>query len=132
MKFKEFYITDKEGNSNCVIRSFCKLYNDTYENVLNELLSIKEEIKAKTFNDVDVFETYMKRRDTEKIDYGEDMQIKDLELDNGNYIVFCWDKGSNYHMVTIIDKVLYDRNDSSFNQYVITVYKQKILKKALD
>lgn len=129
MKFSKFYVEDKNGRTNCVIRSFCKLYGGTYEDVINELLSIKEEINAESFNDIEVFEEYMRRRDTDKIEYGKDTRIKDLNIDNGNYIVFCWDKNIFYHMVTIMDNTLYDRDDTSSNLYAITVYKQKVLKK---
>lgn len=129
MRFNKFYVEDKNGKTNCVIRSFCKLYGGTYEEVINELLSIKDEIKAESFNDIEVFEEYMRRRNTEKIDYGKDKRIKDLDVDNGNYIVFCWDKDNFYHMVTIIDNTLYDKDDTSSNLYAITVYKQKVLKK---
>ncbi len=129
MKFSKFYVEDKNGRTNCVIRSFCKLYGGTYEDVINELLSIKEEINAESFNDIEVFEEYMRRRDTDKIEYGKDTRIKDLNIDNGNYIVFCWDKDNFYHMVTIMDNTLYDKDDTSSNLYAITVYKQKVLKK---
>ncbi len=30
MTFKEFYISDKSGKSNCVIRSLCKILNKKY------------------------------------------------------------------------------------------------------
>jgi hypothetical protein len=129
MKFSKFYVEDKNGRTNCVIRSFCKLYGGTYEDAINELLSIKEEINAESFNDIEVFEEYMRRRDTDKIEYGKDTRIKDLNIDNGNYIVFCWDKDNFYHMVTIMDNTLYDKDDTSSNLYAITVYKQKVLKK---
>ena len=131
MKFNKFYVEGKDGRTNCVIRSFCKLYGGTYENVLKELLSIKDEINAESFNDIEVFETYMKRRDTEKVNYGNDIKVKDLELDNGNYIVFCWNKEEFYHMVTIMNNTLYDKDDSSLDLYAITVYKQKVLKKMI-
>lgn len=129
MKFNEFYVANSEGKSNCVIRSFCKLYNKTYDEVLNELLSIKDEINASSFNDIEVFETYMERMDTVKQDYEKDIKIRDLELDNGSYAVFCWDKNEIYHMVAIIDNVLYDKDDRSLDLYTIDIYKQKTLTK---
>ena len=124
MKFNEFYICSSEGKSNCVIRSFCKVFNDEYDNVYNELCSISKKLNCESFNDVDVFETYMKRRNTNSIDYGKDIKIKDLDLENGKYLVFCWDKKDFYHMVSIIDNVLYDKDDRSLELYAITVYKE--------
>ena len=124
MKFSSFYICDEEGKSNCIIRSFVKMYNEVYENIYRELCDIAKELNCSSFNDIEVFETYMKKRKTEKIEYGKDMQIKDLELNNGNYIVFCYDKNEFYHMVTIMDNILYDKDEKSLDLYVITIYKQ--------
>jgi len=123
MKFDEFYISNHEGKSNCVIRTFCKMFGDEYNNVYNDLCSIAQRIGGNSFNDIETFETYMKEHNTHKIDYGNDIKIKDLDLDNGSYAVFCWDKKDYYHMVTIIDNVLYDKNSESLELYTITVYK---------
>jgi len=129
MKFNEFYVANKEGKSNCVIRSFCKIFNEEYDAVYNELCKIAKELNSESFNDIEVFETYMKRRNTNPIEYGKDIQIKDLNLDSGKYLVFCWDKNEFYHMVSIVDNVLYDKDDNSLELYVITIYKENELVK---
>jgi len=129
MKFSEFYVANKEGKSNCVIRSFCKIFNEEYDAVYNELCKIAKELNSESFNDIEVFETYMKRRNTNPIEYGKDIQIKDLNLDSGKYLVFCWDKNEFYHMVSIVDNVLYDKDDNSLELYVITIYKENELVK---
>ena len=116
-----------EGKSNCVIRSLCKTYNEEYDNVYNELCEISKELNCESYNDIEVFETYMKRRNTSSIEYGKDIKIKDLILDKGKYLVFCWDKKEFYHMVSIIDKVLYDKDDRSLELYAITIYKENVL-----
>jgi hypothetical protein len=122
MKFDEYYITDTNGKSNCVIRSFCKIYNEKYSDVANELVSISEELKC-NFNDIETFEEYMNRRNTKKIDYGTNLVIKDLSLDNDKYIIFCYDKKDFYHMVPVINNTVYDYNDDSLKLYVISIYK---------
>lgn len=122
MKFNEFYITDSNGNSNCVIRSLCKLYNENYDTVYSSLCNIQKELGSASFNDIEVFEAYMERNNTNKIEYGNDIKIKDLNLDNGSYVILCWDKKDFYHMVTIIDNILYDRTSDSFELYVINIY----------
>ncbi len=127
MKFEKYYVANNEGKSNCVIRSFCKTYNEKYDDVYNELCSIAKELNCNSFNDIEVFETYMKRRKTNSIDYGKDFKLKDLNLDDGKYLVFCWDKKDFYHMVSIIDNVLYDKNNDSLDLYVISIYKEKTL-----
>ncbi len=129
MKYNEFYICNKEGKSNCVVRSLCKTFNEQYENVYNDLYSIAEELKCESFNDIEVFEAYMKKRNVLPIEYGRDLKIKDLDLEDGKYLVFCWDKKDYYHMVSIIDNVLYDKNSKSLDLYVITLYKENVKEK---
>lgn len=124
MKFKEYYIESKNGKSNCVVRSFCKLYNKSYDEIFNELCNLAEKLHISSFNEIEVFEKYMDNHNIYKIEYGKENKIKDLKLDNGNYIVFCYDKKDYYHMVTIIDNVLYDKNSDSLDLYVISIYKE--------
>lgn len=126
MKFREFYVSDNDGKSNCVIRAFCKMFDEEYNNVYNNLYSIAKQLHCNSFNDIRVFEAYMKKHDTLSIDYGKDLKIKDLDLNNGSYAVFCWDKKDFYHMVSIIDNTLYDKSDSSLELYTITIYKKNI------
>ena len=124
MKFKDFYISNKDGKSNCVIRSLCKIFNASYDDIYSELCDISKELNASSYNDTEVFEEYMKRRNTMTFDYGKDMLIRDLKLDNGKYLVLCFDKKDFYHMVSIIDNTLYDKDDRSLDLYVIKIYKE--------
>ncbi len=123
MKYSYYYLCDNEGKSNCVIRSFCKLYNLEYNDVLNSLLSIKDELNCDSFNDVVVFEEFMNRHNTFKLDKYEGEMIKDLKLDNDDYIIFCCDKKDFYHMVPVINNVVYDYNEDFYKLYVINIYK---------
>ena len=123
VKFKKYFVGDEFNKSNCVIRSFCKLYNEDYNNVKNALNSIALKLNC-NFNDEEVFETYMKKHNTIVMDYDKDIKIKDLKLDRGSYIIFCYDKKEIYHMVPIIDNVLYDKDNSSLELYVIKIYKK--------
>jgi hypothetical protein len=124
MLFDKFYIENNNGKRNCVIRSFCKLFDKEYDQIYNELCGIQKELNSSSYNDIEVFEEYMKKFNTNKIEYGNDIKIKDLFLDNGSYIIFCWDKKEFYHMVTIIDNVLYDKDDKSLELYTISIYKK--------
>ena len=128
MKYSEYFISNKEGKSNCVIRSFCKLYNQEYDVVFNELVELAHELNHNSFNDVEVFEEYMRRHDTIEIE-SKEIKIKDLELDSGNYIVFCYDKKDFYHMITIIDNTIYDKTDECLELYVMKIYKEKTIEK---
>lgn len=126
MTFKEFYITDKNGKSNCVIRSICKILNKEYNDVYNDLCKIAEDLKCDSFNDIPVFEKYMEDNNIFKINHDEDIKVKDLKIDNGSYIVFCYDKKEFYHMISIIDNDIYDKNSDFMDLYVISVYKKII------
>lgn len=124
MTFKEFYISDKNGKSNCVIRSLCKILNKEYNDVYNDLCKIAVDLKCDSFNDILVFEKYMEDNNIFNIDYDKDIMIKDLNLNDNSYIVFCWDKNDYYHMIPIIDNVIYDKNSDCLNLYVISVYRK--------
>ncbi len=130
MKFIEYNITNNDGKSNCVIRSFCKIFNESYNDVYDELCQIQKELNCENYNNVEVFETYMKNHNVDPINYGKDIKVKDLNLDSGSYIVFCWNKDNFYHMLPIIDNVVYDKDDRSMELYTISLYKQiQLIKK---
>lgn len=124
MDFSEYYIASHNGKSNCVVRSFCKLFEKEYDEVFLELCNLANELNISSFNEIEVFESYLSKHNIKKIDYGVDVKIRDLELNNGNYAVFCWDKIDFYHMIPIIDKVIYDKSDECLNLYVINIYKK--------
>ena len=124
MTFKEFYIADKDGKSNCVIRSLCKILNKEYEDVYNGLCEVSKELKRFSFNGIPVFEKYMEDNNIFKIISEKDIKVKDLKMDKDSYIVFCYDKKDYYHMVPIIDNVIYDKNFDCMNLYVISIYRK--------
>lgn len=132
MIFKDFYISDKNGKSNCVIRSLCKILNKEYEDVYNGLCEVSKELKRSSFNDIPVFEKYMEDNNIFNIDYNKDIMIKDLNLNDNSYVVFCWNKKDYYHMISIIDNVIYDKNFDCMNLYVISIYKKMKYVKILD
>lgn len=123
MEFKEFYITDKNGKSNCVVRSLCKILNKEYEDVYNNLIILSKDLDC-SFNDIIAFETYMKNNNIVKISKKNDIQIKNLKLDKGLYIVFCYNKNEYYHMIPIINNVIYDKSSDCMDLYVIEIYKK--------
>lgn len=125
MNFKEFYISDENGKSNCVIRSLCKILNKEYDVVYNGLYEVTNRIKSSSFNDIPVFEKYMEDNDIVKINFDEDVKVKDLKLDGGSYIIFCYDKKDFYHMISIIDNIIYDKNFDCMDLYVISIYRKK-------
>lgn len=125
MTFKEFYISDKNGKSNCVIRSLCKILNKEYDYIYSDLCKIARDLKNDSYNDVPVFEKYMEDNNIFKISCEENIKVKDLKIDNNSYIVFCYDKKDYYHMIPIISDTIYDRNSDCLNLYVISIYRKK-------
>ena len=67
---------------------------------------------------------YMEDNNIFNIDYNKDIMIKDLNLNDNSYVVFCWNKKDYYHMISIIDNVIYDKNFDCMNLYVISIYKK--------
>ncbi len=125
MLFEEYNLTNNEGKSNCVVRSLCKILNKTYDEVYNGLLKEKDKLNSNSFNDIEVFESYMKNNNIFEIK-SEEVKIKDLKLDNNSYIVFCYDKSDYYHMIPIINNIIYDKNNECLELYVLKIYKKDI------
>ena len=126
MTFKEFYITDKNGKSNCVIRSLWKILNKEYDDVHNSLCKVAKELNFSSFNDIPVFEKYFEDNNIFKVNCDGNIKVKDLKIDNYSYIVFCYDKKNFYHMIPIINNVIYDKNSDCMDLYVISIYKKII------
>lgn len=128
MKYIEYNLTDENGKSNCVIRTFSKIFNKSYKEVLNDLIDTAKELGCESFNDIPVFEKYMEINGITKETIEEDTKVKDLSLDEGTYVVFCYDKKDFYHMIPIIDNTVYDKHDDSLELYVISLYKENSLR----
>ena len=113
-------VQDKEGNK-------FRVY--TYKFTENDK---EKTIKARDKIDIPVFEKYIEGNSIFKIICGEDIKVQDLKIDNSSYIVFCWNKKDYYHMIPIIDNVIYDKNFDCMNLYVISIYKKMKYVKILD
>lgn len=95
-----------------------------YEDVYNGLCEVSKELNCSSFNDIRVFEKYMEDNNIFKIDFDKDILIKNLNLNDNSYIVFCWDKNDYYHMVSIIDNVIYDKSPDCMDLYVMSIYRK--------
>lgn len=125
MNFEKFYVSNKNGKSNCVVRSLCKVLDKQYDDVYNDLINVSKELKCSSFNDIEVFEKYMENNDIFKINCENITRVKDFNLDKGTFIVLCYDKKDFYHMVPIINNVIYDKNKDCLDLYILSVYKKK-------
>lgn len=126
MKVEKFYIADKNGKSNCIIRTFCKLFCKKFEDAKEELIGIANELGVDSYAEIKVFEKYLNINNYYKFDVLKDVKINNLNLPLGRYAIFCYDKNDYYHMFGVIDDVIYDKDDKCLDLYVITVYKEKI------
>ena len=118
------YVYYNVDGFNCVLRSLSKILNKDIKAVKDELIEVCNELNKNDYNSVEVFEEYMRRNNIYEINNKKDIKIKDLSLDSSKYIVFCYDKKDFYHMVAIIDNVVYDKSDKSLDLYVIKAYKK--------
>lgn len=124
MKYEYYYVEDNNKKSNCIIRTFCKLFNKEYDAVKQELINIAKELNYETYAEIEVFEKYLNDKNYIKIEHKEE-QIKNLKLENGKYAVFCYDKKDYYHMLAIINNTVYDKIEDNLNLYTITIYKEQ-------
>lgn len=124
MKYEYYYVEDNNKKSNCIIRTFCKLFNKEYDAVKQELINIAKELNYETYAEIEVFEKYLNDNNYKKIEHKEE-QIKNLKLEKGKYAVFCYDKKDYYHMLAIINNTVYDKKEDNLNLYTITIYKEQ-------
>ena len=124
MKYEYYYVEDNNKKSNCIIRTFCKLFNKEYDAVKQELINIAKELNYETYAEIKVYEKYLNDKNYIKIEHKEE-QIKNLKLENGKYAVFCYDKKDYYHMLAIINNTVYDKIEDNLNLYTITIYKEQ-------
>ena len=120
MKYTYYNPVDESGG--CIYRAISKLLNKDYNLVKEDIRKIANTLNKKE-NDIETFEYYLKENNVTKINDYNNIQIKDLNL-RGEYIILCYDKKDFYHMVTIIDNTIYDKDNNSLNLYVISTYKK--------
>lgn len=124
MKYEYYYVEDENKKTNCIIRTFCKLFNKEYEEVKQELINIAKKLNYETYAEIEVFEKYLNDKNYIKLEHKEE-QIKNLKLEKGKYAVFCYDKKDYYHMLAIINNTVYDKKEDNLNLYTITIYKEQ-------
>lgn len=120
---KYTYYNPVEEKGGCIPRALSKLLKKDYHQVKEDLINLAKE-QNKNANDIEIFEEYLKQNNVVKIGDYNDKQIKDLNL-IGEYTIFCCDKLDFYHMVTIIDNTIYDKNEEALELYVISIYKKR-------
>lgn len=127
MEYKNYYICDEEGNSNCIIRTFSKLFNKEYNTVKSELTKVAKSLQYNDYKEIEVFEKYLNNNNYYEFEVDKDTPIKELDLSKGKYAIFCYDKNEYYHMFPVIDNTYYDKSKDSIDLYILKIYKETII-----
>lgn len=120
MKYEYYNLSLEIGG--CILRAISKALNVNYSDVKNDLIKLSIKLKKDDYHDIEVFDAYLNKNGFKKISVKKDELVKNLNLDNGTYIVFCY-QDDFYHMTCIMDNTLYDNKKDSFNLKTITLYK---------
>ena len=121
MNFIKYDPVNEKGT--CVIRTFSKLFNKDYETLKEELNLLASTLNYNYYNEIEVFEKYLSNNNYIKID-GNNTLVSNLNLESGKYAIFAF-KDDFYHMFSIIDNAIYDKDNNCLDLYVISIYKSK-------
>ncbi|MBE6863779.1 MAG: hypothetical protein E7495_04310 [Ruminococcus flavefaciens] len=121
----EYYNPSDESRS-CVVRTMTKLTGKKYSIVKAELTALAQELGFETYNDEAVFGRYMAEHGIYKTKDHVDTTVGELELNDGSYCVYCTNHKGFFHLIPVVDNVIYDRRNDSLELYVIAVYKAAI------
>lgn len=92
----------------CIPRAISKALNINYSDVKNDLKKLSIKLEKDDYHDIEVFDAYLKKNGFKKISVKKDELVKNLNLDNGAYIVFCY-QDNFYHIACIMENTLYDK-----------------------
>ena len=122
MKFEYYNPVQESGG--CIFRSFSKYFDKDYNEVKEELLDLQKELEIESLNDDIVIETYLNNHGVYDINSSYNGKIKDYN-NVGESIVLCYNKKDFYHMVTLIDNTVYDKNNDMLDLFVLKIYKRR-------
>lgn len=121
MKYEYYNPVDEKGG--CVSRSISKLLNKDYNEVKEKLISLSKELGFSDYHEIEVFENYLKKHNVIALNQEFNCTIKNLKIDNGNYIIFG-NKEDWYHMVCLLNNTFYDKKEDYKELNIIKIYKQ--------
>ena len=116
MKYVNYDPSKEHGG--CIIRSFSKVFDRDYYEVKEELEDLGKKYNCR-FDDDKVIDEYFKDKNVKVVDYKG--RVIDYDY-SGKYLVYCH-KDNNYHMVCIIDNVVYDRDERYKDMDVEILFK---------
>ena len=107
---------------NCILRSLTKILEKDYFEVKNELNNLTKKLNCEDYRDEKVFLKYLDDSGFIKVDSYNGVRVRDLKLDSGKYVDICG-KDDYYHMFSVVDGIIYDKDESCYELKVIDVYK---------
>lgn len=123
MKFEYYNPSDESGS--CVVRTMTKLTGKEYVTVKAELTDLAKKLGLETYNDEVVFRRYMEEHGIYRIKENDNTTVGELELNEGMYCIYSTNHNGFFHLIPVIDNVIYDRRNDSLQLYVIAIYKKK-------
>ncbi len=119
------YYDPSDEKRSCVVRTMTKLTGKGYDTVKAELTELAQKTGFDTYNSADVFERYMADHGFVRLEGYGGVTVGELELKNGIYCVYSTNRSGFYHLLPVVDNVIYDRRDDSRGLYIIAVYKKE-------
>lgn len=118
------YYNPSDERRSCVVRTMTKLTGKPYPAVKQALAGLAAALGYPDWNEQAVFERYLAEYGFRKCENMSGMQLGELSLQSGAYCVFCTNRADFFHLLPVIDGVIYDRRDDCRALYVIAVYKR--------
>ena len=119
------YYNPSDESRSCVVRTMTKLTGGEYQAVKHELTALAQEMGYPEYNEPAVFERYLLSHGFAKCSEGGGSQVRAFRLDRGIYCVFCTNQADYFHLMPVIDGVIYDRRNDSQELYVLAVYRKE-------
>ena len=118
------YYNPSDESRSCVVRTMTKLSGKPYETVKSELTALASEMAYPAYNEPEVFEAYLEQLGMRRCMDDCGVQVKELRLGRGTYCIFCTNHEDFFHLMPVIDGVIYDRRNAYQDLYVLAVYRK--------
>lgn len=114
-----------EEPRSCVARTMTKLTGLPYDTVKQELAALASDMGYPEWNETAVFEAYLAKHGLNKIMGDSGIQVQALPDMDGICCIFCTNRDGFYHLMPVVDGVIYDRRDAYRGMFVLAVYQKK-------
>lgn len=120
-------IKNEKNEKNFLIKCISLLTEIDYKNTEEDYLNFLKREKIKKSSEKTIINKFIKLFHLEPIKHNNKTKLKDLDLDDGKYIVFCKDKLDFDHTIYIDQNRIYAKYKNLLDSYVVKIYKQNEL-----